>query len=146
MLYLSAITKEQCLGWVLSYPELAEISFSMENPKFDETQSKYLAIHSEDDILGVVKYEYFCEYGMQIHPYLSPKYWHTSKLQECFALLKDFFLSFKCTSLITLCPEDAEHAINACLKLDFKKIGCIEQAVDWKGKINNMIMLQRILR
>lgn len=143
MFEIVKITEEQCLGWIISHPKLAEVSFSMNNYRFDKNQSEYCALINEYDIVGVVKYERFCEYGMQIHPYLNPEYWHSNFLFMCYNTIEDFFKKHGLKSLITLCPEDASHAIKASKKVGFQIIGKIKKAVAWKGRLNNLIMLQK---
>lgn len=140
------VTEDQCLGWILSHPRLAEKSFSMENPKFEDTKSQYMAVVSRHDILCMVKYERFSEYSIQMHPYLNPTYWHSNYLNMCSRKIEDFFRNAGEKSLVIMCPEDAKHAIKASRKVGFRECGRVRHAVNWKGRVNDMIMLQKELQ
>lgn len=146
MFELISITKDQCLGWVLSYPELAEKSFSMQNPRFEETKSQYMGIVFKDDLVAVVKYERFSEFSIQIHPYLKPTYWHSNFIHIINREIETFFRDAGELSLIVICPEDATHAIKTSKKVGYKECGCIRNAVNWKGKMNSLMMLQKDLQ
>lgn len=144
---LVQITEELCLSWILQRPELATRAFSMENPKFDHAHSLYMAVFSYDtnEIIGTVKYERFCEYGIQIHCYLDPKFWRSRMLFDCYALIENFFKEANEKFIMTMCPEDAVHAIKACKKVGFEEIGRLKKAVNWKGSINALVILQKVL-
>ena len=137
------MTQDQCLGWIISQPKLAEKSFSMQNPRFEETKSQYMGIVYQDDIIAAIKYERFCEYGIQIHPYLKEVFWHSNFLHMVNREIETFFRDAGERTLIVMCPEDAKHAIIASKKVGYKECGRIRDAVNWKGRTNDMIMLQK---
>lgn len=137
------VSENQCLGWILMHPKLASRSFSMANPRFEDTKSKYISLVTQDEIIGMVKFEQFCQYGMQIHCYLNPKYWGTSKLQESFDLLKKYFRDMGATSLITICPLHARDAVAACRRVGFEEVGRLKKAINWRGRRDDMLILQK---
>lgn len=137
------VSENQCLGWILMQPKLASRAFSMRNPKFEDTKSKYIAIITQDEIIGMVKFEQFCQYGMQIHCYLNTKYWGTTKLYECFDLLKKYFKDMGAKSLITMCPVDARDARAACRRVGFEEVGRLKKAINWKGSENSLVIYQK---
>lgn len=143
---LVQITPELCLSWILQRPELVEKSFSMDNPRFENSTSLYIAVFDYDTntIIGTVKYERFCELGIQIHCYLDPEYWGTKLLFNCYELLEKFFKEAGEKFIMTMCPEDAVHAIKACKKVGFEEIGRLKTAVNWKGNINSLVILQKV--
>lgn len=143
MFKIISVTEEQCLGWIVSQPQLAEKSFSMKNPRFEETKSKFFGVVYKDDIIAMVKYERFCEYGIQIHPYLRQDFWHSNFLHMVNREIETFFRDAGEKSLIVLCPEDAQHAIKASKKVGYKETGRIRHAVNWRGKVNDIMILQK---
>lgn len=139
------VSENQCLGWILMHPELAQRSFSMDNPRFESTKSTYISIVGDKDIFGMVKFECFAERIMQIHCYMNPEYWGSKKLFECYDLLQKYFRDMGAESLLTMCPEDAQPAIKASKKVGFEEVGRLKKAVNWKGRINDMILLQKVI-
>jgi RimJ/RimL family protein N-acetyltransferase len=140
------ITKEQALGWVLTKPELVDRGFSVTNPRFEVTQSLYMAFIELDKLIGIVKYERFSDYAIQIHPLMDPKFWHTEMVFRCYEVLEMFFKNAGEKSLVTLCPVPAQAAIKACKKVGFKPAGCLQKAILWKGELTDMLLFQKVFK
>lgn len=139
------VTRDQCLGWILSYPELADRAFSMDKLKFSETISRYISIVTDSEVLCMIKHEWFSQFCIEFHAYLNPKYWGTEYLTKCQNMLECYYKECGAKTIVCQCPEDCKPAIYGSKKVGFQEIGRIKKAIEWKGKMNDIIILQKEL-
>ncbi len=139
------VTEGQCMGWIQSKPELADRAFSSKNPKFAPAQSKYIAVVSDTDVICMVKHEWFSDYCIQFHAYLNPRLWSTKYLTICQNLLECYYRDCGALSILCMCPTDCLPAIKGSKKVGFKECGKILHATEWKGKVSDLIVLQKEL-
>lgn len=138
------LTEKEISDFIVNDPQLIYLGFSdkqlvniHETGKYELTPfAYYIGIESDNELVCVLKWEYFTEYCVSIHPYVASKYHGKGMLSKIYKFLwKHFTKQTEVKKVIAFVPDNCEHTKRACEKHGFKKEGLISKAHVWRKEL-----------
>lgn len=138
------LTEEQISDFIVNDPKLVyiglndnELVYIQENKKYRLTPySYYIGIEEKDEVVCVLKWEYFTEHCVSIHPYVASKYHGKGMLTKIYDFLWSHFTEqTEIKKVIAFVPDSCNHTIKACEKHGFKKEGHISKCHMWRKEL-----------
>jgi RimJ/RimL family protein N-acetyltransferase len=138
------LTKEQISDFIINDPQLVYMGFSDKELIYMHEKGKYslvpgsyyIGLENDDGLVCILKYEYFTDICVCIHPYVSSKYHGKGVLSEIYTFLYEHFIKqTEIRKVIAFVSDSCIHAIKACEKHGFKKEGHITNCQVWRKEL-----------
>lgn len=109
--------------------------------------SEYLGIFSEDELVGVIKYEMMTTITARIHPYLMPAYfkaWITDK--ETISKGNHWFAeNTTAHKFVVQTPQCCTKVMTCLHKAGYELEGILTGGIIWRGKVENLIFMSKFI-
>lgn len=149
------LTKEEISDFIVRDPKLAYLALCDEDLVDIHEKgiynlqpgSYYIGIEDEGNLVCVLKYEYFSNTAILIHPYTPSRLHGTGLPQKIYSFCEDHFLkNTKVRKLMAWQPAPCIHAQKAIRKLGFVKEGRIKKCLHWRQELTDMVLYGKILK
>lgn len=101
--------------------------------------SFYIGIEKEDTLIGILKWEYFSDVAITVHPYISSKYQSKGLAKEMAIFVKEHLMkNTEVKKVLAFIMEPCEPAIRAVQACGFQKEGFISKCTKWRNELVGM--------
>lgn len=124
-----------CLGFSDS-----ELVYMYEHKEYKlHKDSKYIGIKKDDDIIGILKWEYFTEHCISIHPYIASTFQGKGLSKEIGNFISEHLMkNTDVKKAVAFIMEPCEAAIRAAKGFGFKLEGHITKCTYWRQKLTGI--------
>lgn len=151
---LVPVTQEQLTEFFLSDPELcmqglcdADLVALHQTKEYSRnTNSVYIGVKDNCDIIAILKYERFTELALNIHIYVHTWLQHKGTMVEIRNTILAYCENQPVEKLIIMAPEPCEHVIRAALRYGFVKEGQLSKVTKWRGLVVDLVLFGYHLR
>lgn len=103
--------------------------------------SNYIAMKYNDDIISVMKFEWFTPIAINCHMYLHSQLQNQDYSLHVTSEFKKYLTEFcRASKALITCPSDCIHIQKYALKQGFVKEGHIKDATIWRTKLNDVLI------
>ena len=141
------LTEQEISDFIVNDPKLVymgfadkELQYMYENKKYHlHPDSFYIGIEKDDVLIGILKWEYFTQNAISVHPYISSKYQGQGLSKEmskfvCAQLVKDTQIK----KVVAFIMEPCEQAIRAVKACGFILQGHVTNCTYWREKLTGV--------
>lgn len=103
--------------------------------------SHYVGVKEDDELIAVIKYEYFTTHAINYHMYLASKYHHTDKPRIVVDLLKKYVVEeLGIRKVLIFVPSSCDHIHKFAPKHGLKEEGRITKCYQWREQIVDIVI------
>lgn len=138
------LTQEEISDFLMNDPNLAymglpdtDLIYMYEHKEYmPHPGSMYIGIEKDDELIGILKWEYFSDVSITVHPYISSKHQNKGLAKEMAIFVKEQLMKdTKVKKILAFIMEPCEPAIRAVKACGFRQEGFITKCTIWRNEL-----------